>query len=473
MEILIQIPPWAADFWESVCSRSDATSLFIVNYTSSVYGFVSNQTNALGLVVSMIVFWPMWVYFAVAVTTASTWIFWLLASVLLGIIQVFYFSYQFTMISGDVMALTFLKTYQVLMRSRFIQTLFFFSRRVRSSRLKTSRRRIWRRECESVKTYGGFLQLGVLEPKSAEVGVRPSPTPKIKRSRSFATLQTLYEEQQESTTTPSPTKPRLSRMGSFDRKLIIDGLRDDNEVDPNVAKDLGNMTAEMLLSTTVRLKEARNLFSENEDSSLTFLLSGVVKRNHLTLEDLLVSNARSVAYNGQHEFSPASRKVISNYYEEVSKGLDCLSEATASGADPLAELRDRMTLIRKMKQNMGRTALMLSGGGAQAMYHLGSIRALVESNLYDDMKVISGTSGGSITAACCAMYTAKELYETICIRTVSTDFRLNGEMKRKNIRWFPKVVDLGAYWLKHRMLVDSKVCATGNTSGIFVFRRCL
>jgi predicted acylesterase/phospholipase RssA len=117
-----------------------------------------------------------------------------------------------------------------------------------------------------------------------------------------------------------------------------------------------------------------------------------------------------------------------------------------------------------MKQNMGRTALMLSGGGAQAMYHLGTMRALIESNVYDDIKVISGTSGGSITAACCAMYTAKEMYEDICLSTISTDFRLNGEMKRKKIAWFPPVMDMVAYWLKRRLLVDSKVCAAYNVT---------
>lgn len=68
-----------------------------------------------------------------------------------------------------------------------------------------------------------------------------------------------------------------------------------------------------------------------------------------------------------------------------------------------SELLDRLRVLRKMKQNMGRTALMLSGGGAQAMYHIGVLLALVESKLYQDISVISGTSGGSITAAMCAI----------------------------------------------------------------------
>jgi hypothetical protein len=106
----------------------------------------------------------------------------------------------------------------------------------------------------------------------------------------------------------------------------------------------------------------------------------------------------------------------------------------------ISELQGRIKLLRKMKQNMGRTALMLSGGGAQAMYHLGTIRALIQSGMYDNIKVISGTSGGSIAAACCAMFTSREIFNDICVSTVSTDYRLNGEMKRRNIRWFPPVV---------------------------------
>eukprot|EP00549_Striatella_unipunctata_P004417 CAMPEP_0118685032 /NCGR_PEP_ID=MMETSP0800-20121206/6998_1 /TAXON_ID=210618 ORGANISM="Striatella unipunctata, Strain CCMP2910" /NCGR_SAMPLE_ID=MMETSP0800 /ASSEMBLY_ACC=CAM_ASM_000638 /LENGTH=496 /DNA_ID=CAMNT_0006581853 /DNA_START=35 /DNA_END=1526 /DNA_ORIENTATION=- len=107
-----------------------------------------------------------------------------------------------------------------------------------------------------------------------------------------------------------------------------------------------------------------------------------------------------------------------------------------------------------MKQNMGRTALMLSGGGAQAMYHVGTVRALLESKLYKDISVISGTSGGSITAAMCALKNDEELLRDVCIPTVSTDFRLNGEMKKHNIRWFPSLMEMGAYWVKHKLLMD-------------------
>jgi hypothetical protein len=477
MEILIEIPPWAVTALETVRSRGELAHFVIIKYAHSIWDFVSYQRNAFWLVLSMVIFWPLWVYFAVAVTTASTWIFWLVASICLGILQVVYVTYQFVMIAADVMVLTFLKTYQVVTRSRFIQTLFFFSKRIRNSRLRTSRRRKWRQECEGAQNYSDFLRIGVLEPKGPEpVDTALDPAPLAKRSynsrsmNNLQKLQTLHEES-EGCGSPSSSPPRRPLLRSLSSGNKHDSPWNssltDEEIDPVIIQDLGPLTAQVLLSTTERLREARKAFLATGESNLALLLSGVVKRNHLTLEDLLVNNARSVAYNGQHEFSASSRKAIASYYDAVSKGLDTLAEAPTSSTSSLhaaVQLKERVTLVRKMKQNMGRTALMLSGGGAQAMYHLGAIRALIDSDLYDDIHVISGTSGGSITAASCAMFTAQELYEKICVRTVSTDYGLNGEMKKKNIRWFPPIMDMGAYWLKHRLLVDSEVSFLGDVA---------
>ena len=219
-----------------------------------------------------------------------------------------------------------------------------------------------------------------------------------------------------------------------------------------------------------RLLAQKNVQDEGAASCLKYLLSAVVKRNHLNLDDVLIENARNIAESGQYGLSNPSRQLIRKYYSEVEKGLDWIVEApvpqrsiseeemdanysfrNSSGGD----LVDRITLVRKMKQNMGRTALMLSGGGAQAMYHVGVIRALIESKLYDDIRVISGTSGGSITAAMCAIKTADELLRDVCVSHVSTDYMLTGEMKEKNIRWFPPMWEMASYWMKHKLLVDS------------------
>ena len=169
MEILIQIPPWVVEFWNAACFRSELAYMFLTKQVESVYSLVTYQLNPLLLILSMFFFWPMWVYIGVTLTTASTWIFWLVASLLLGVIQMVYVTYQFFMIATDVMILTLLKTYQVIMRSRISQFIFFSSKTLQKKRMKTSQRRKWRKDCENARTYGEFMKIQVSEPKG------PSP----------------------------------------------------------------------------------------------------------------------------------------------------------------------------------------------------------------------------------------------------------------------------------------------------------
>lgn len=340
------------------------------------------------------------------------------------------------------------------MRSRTAQIIFFFSKRIRNSRIKLSRRREWRKQCESVKDYNEFLKLPILENALSKSTSASPISPRLsamRKSRSYATMETLREHASgDESQQPDDSPGRLKRRWSLSKLKLEDENSRCDERYMAVQLDLGKSTADLLLSTTERLREERIELLKGRDSGLEFLLSGVVKRNHLTLEDLLVSNARSVAVSGQYLYSATTRKAIAAYYNEVEKGVEALgiestihsTHADKSAGSPtmIADVQNRIKLLRKMKQNMGRTALMLSGGGAQAMYHLGTVRALIQSDLYDGMKVISGTSGGSIAAACCAMFTPKEIFDDICVSTVSTDYRRNGEMKRRNIRWFPPVV---------------------------------
>ena len=504
---MIRVPGWVVERWESLVGQVEFVSNLVSESSHSTYSvLVENQRNSFFVILSMILFWPVYAYFFVAVTSASTWIIWLFASVLMGIIQMIFVSYQFCMISADIFVLTLLKTYQVIMRSRVAQFVFFFSERIRKSRQKLSRRRAWRKQCDSVKDYSEYMKLPVWE-KAASLSVAeamavsseedapsthdcPTQEPALRRARSFSTIKLLKEAQaaawqkeaeggdskvdaSSSFSPPSSPNRKLSahqRRHSLSRLTV---LQDEAEIVhhtkaySDVEKDLGSSTTDLLLSTTAKIREERLKLEDGQDSGLEFLLSGVVKRNHLALENLLISNARDVEVSGQYRFNAATRKAIAAYYDEVSLGLELLTDEDGivdggsnetKRAAIASKIRERIVLFRKMKQNMGRSALMLSGGGAQAMYHLGTMRALIQSKLYHKIKVISGTSGGSIAAACCAMYTPEELSKDILLSTVSTDFRLNGEMKRRNIRWFPKVTDMMAYWMKHRILINSEVC---------------
>ena len=407
MEILIKIPPGLVGQWNEIKLLCEAAIDLSIEFLRSSYEFLLQQNNALWFFFSLIVFWPIWVYIAIAVTTAWAWFFWLLASALLGIFQAIYVSYQFVMVAVDVMVVTLLKTYRNIMRSTLVTVcLGFFSSTIRRSRQRTSRRKEWRKLCDTAKSYSGFRKLAVLEPKVQTSEDEKAPTAKrrssrTKRSNSYGNLPALKEETSDAllsaSSNPENSPQQLTRVLSFRAPSLAEAAN--GNVEPNVVQDLGLMTADLLHSTTDRLHEARSLYMYDGDRSLQSLLSGVVKRNHLTLEDLSVNDARSVAYSGEHEFSAPTRELISEYYDEVSKGISSIAEAPATEDDPLSELRERITLVRKMKHNTGRSALMLSGGGAQAMYHLGTIKALIEAGVYDDIKVISGTSGGSISAA--------------------------------------------------------------------------
>jgi len=388
------------------------------------------------------IFWPFLVTLLMALTSASTWLFWLLTSIIFGSIQLVYVAYQFLMILFDILLLSTLKTYSYIWRT--IIPLF--------GRTPKSRQRIWRSLVDSAASYKSFCELRI-DPKEDVVPDRRSSTatagPSLTRSRSFS---------------GSPAR-RMSApaAGMVRNKSFAVRNKDDVDEETLLLREELGITGDMLLHAAERLREAREHAETDDSSDLHFLLTGVVKRNHLTVDDILVENARSVAENGKFGISSHARNAINDYFEQVEASLDWLAESplpseesTDEDSQAVAnEMHDRMTLVRKMKQNVGRTALMLSGGGAQAMYHLGTVRALIESKLYDHIKVISGTSGGSITAAMCAIKTEEELFRDVCVSNVSTDYMLNGEMKLKNIRWFPPVMEMGAYWLKHKLLVDS------------------
>ena len=201
-------------------------------------------------------------------------------------------------------------------------------------------------------------------------------------------------------------------------------------VDPIVSEELGERTAYLLVTTTERLLDSRKQVEKHPSDKeswnrLLHLLSAVVKRNHLNLDDILVQNARSVSDSGRYGLTSHSRQAIRKFHEQVQKCLDLLADgppatlaapSTKTGADHASasaqpshvrtntqqlsersaeattlspdssprsstssinsetipddnvELAERIRVMRRMKHNMGRTALMLSGGGAQVCF---------------------------------------------------------------------------------------------------------
>jgi predicted acylesterase/phospholipase RssA len=271
-----------------------------------------------------------------------------------------------------------------------------------------------------------------------------------------------------------------------DDGLILPSLSSLSKDEEETTDEIRRASSYHITASFKTSPKRKKQWNEDYSSSLKTLLSGIVKRNHLSIEDWLIQDARSVAERGQHSLRKETRDAIDRYGEEVERCMDWIAHgpvylgptgAVGGGDDEndgveeddkkkkaktpeeviekqREELSKRYTLVKRMKQNVGHTALMLSGGGAQTMYHIGSIKALVESGLYEHIHVISGTSGGSISAAMCAIKTPAELLTDICVRTVSTDYMLTGEQKEKNIRWFPTAFDMGKFFIKNRIVVD-------------------
>ena len=82
-----------------------------------------------------------------------------------------------------------------------------------------------------------------------------------------------------------------------------------------IIQDLGGSAAELLITITEKIKEERKKLQEGHDSGLEFLLSGVVKRDHLSLESTLESKARDrdVEVSGQVRIFRRDTNIIDSF----------------------------------------------------------------------------------------------------------------------------------------------------------------
>lgn len=96
-----------------------------------------------------------------------------------------------------------------------------------------------------------------------------------------------------------------------------------------------------------------------------------------------------------------TKKKIEDYLEESELSIKCLLEQN--------ELDDNYILgiLQQTKRNIGKTALMLSGGATFGLFHIGIIAALFEAEFIP--KIISGTSAGAIVASIFCIHTKDEI----------------------------------------------------------------
>ena len=130
---------------------------------------------------------------------------------------------------------------------------------------------------------------------------------------------------------------------------------------------------------------------------------GDVAEMVFTLRADLLRNLGNMASTKLHEHRPTVPAAIGEYIDEVVLQLEYITNYDL----PDFTLEDKLAFLRETRHAFGRTALLLSGGGALGAFHVGVCRTLWENNVLP--RVIAGASAGSIVAAVVCCRTDEEL----------------------------------------------------------------
>ena len=145
-----------------------------------------------------------------------------------------------------------------------------------------------------------------------------------------------------------------------------------------------------------------------------------------------------------------TKKLIEEYIDECQLSLDYLIH------DPDVNLDDRYLLgmLIQTRKNIGRTALVLSGGSTFGIFHIGVLATLFEANLLP--RIISGSSAGSIVASILCCHSNEDTFELL--RTITErDFNIFSDDESPNYKSrsnFGKLLDSFAHFIKYGTLYD-------------------
>lgn len=143
----------------------------------------------------------------------------------------------------------------------------------------------------------------------------------------------------------------------------------------------------------LRLDRLRSLRSRHDYQGLLFTLNEGIHGN-------MGGMGRSSLYR-RAKFG--TKHLIEQYIDEVEDSLRCLAELQS---DEIST-QEKLDFFYRANICYGRSALMLSGGGVLAFYHLGVVKTLLEQGLLP--RVISGSSGGSLVAGVLGTHSDREL----------------------------------------------------------------
>ncbi|KAL4891011.1 acyl transferase/acyl hydrolase/lysophospholipase [Aspergillus ambiguus] len=147
-----------------------------------------------------------------------------------------------------------------------------------------------------------------------------------------------------------------------------------------------------------QLEEAR---INCDTSRMLFLIRTSLSRD---LGDM--SNAALYRYS-----HVGTKELIDRYITTAVDTISSLVELSVKSRCDGTKMRHILEQLLEARQAFGRSALLLSGGGAFGMSHIGVLKTLWENNLMP--RIISGASAGSVVAAVFCCHTEDELPEVL------------------------------------------------------------
>ena len=169
---------------------------------------------------------------------------------------------------------------------------------------------------------------------------------------------------------------------------------------------------------------------KNNLRSLLSTLRGILSRSFAGL------NAKEL-FGSSHL---GTKHLVETFQKEVLATLEYLSDNVSIKDWPANE---RAQFFQHMRHSYGRTALCLSGGGALTMYHMGTVRSLIEADVMP--RVVSGTSGGSIVAGMLCKFNDDEMLNDVLKDDISTKY---------GVRWFEPWTTQLHHFLVHGTLTS-------------------
>lgn len=201
---------------------------------------------------------------------------------------------------------------------------------------------------------------------------------------------------------------------------------------------------ELIVGLTKQLKENR---LNNNYSKLLYLIRTHWVRNFGNINNL----------NLYKHCNVGTKQAIEDYLTESELTIEALLNQSELDINYL------LGIFQQTRRNIGKSALVLSGGATFGLFHIGVIAALFEADLMP--RVISGTSAGAIVASIFCAHTTDEI-PSLLTNVLDMEFNIFRDNKDTTnsddfLMKFSRLLKHGT-WFDNKHLANTMISFLGN-----------